>query len=106
MNISSSMAIKKYRQLHLSNAAGIRLQEHIVQRRRNDDTSRVTCSNRWTADFEYHVAREGWATVKIITRVWRVAFKLSENILLSCATNSKKKNLSSVLKIVFIISLK
>lgn len=32
--------------VHLSNAAGIRLQEHIVQKHRNDDTSRVMCSNR------------------------------------------------------------
>jgi len=46
-----------------TNAAGIRLQEHIVQKHRNDDTSRVMCSSRWTADFEYHVAREGWAAV-------------------------------------------
>lgn len=57
------MVIKKYRQLHLSNAAGIKLQEHIVQKHHNNDTSRVICSNRWKADFEYHVAREGWAAV-------------------------------------------
>lgn len=37
---------KKNTSNYLSSAAGIRLQEHIVQKHRNDDTSRVMCSNR------------------------------------------------------------
>lgn len=41
-------------------------------------TIRVTCGNRWTADFEYHIAREGWTAVcktYISVRVSHVAFK-------------------------------